>query len=76
MKLPKPGPLGRWMAVYLTTYLVLGVAFALLVREEVVEFVLREHMTLFTLTCAALSLMVTTIVDDVLNRAQDKEDEA
>jgi hypothetical protein len=67
---------GRWMAIYLLTYLVLGVAFALLVREDIVQGVLNDHMTLFTLTCAALSLLVTTIVDDVLDGRQDKEGDA
>lgn len=67
---------GRWMAIYLFTYLVLGVAFALLVREDIVQDVLNDHMTLFTVTVAALSLLVTTIVDDALNRPQDKEGDA
>lgn len=76
MIIPNPGPLGRWMAVYMSTNLVLWVLFALVMREDVVDFVIREHLTLFVLTTSAFSLLVTTIVDDRLkDRTNDEGEE-
>lgn len=72
MEPKKAGALGRWLAVYLTMNLSLWVAFSLLVREDIVQDVLNDHVTLFALTCAAISLLVTTLVDDALDAAKDK----
>lgn len=72
MEPKNPGALGRWLAVYLTMNLSLWVAFSLLVREDIVQDVLNDHVTLFALTCAAISLLVTTLVDDALDAAKDK----
>lgn len=76
MKIRKPGPLGRWMAVYMGMNLTLWAAFSLLLAEDVVQSVLDNHITLFALTCAAISLLVTTIVDDVLDGTEDEEGQA
>lgn len=76
MKIRKPGPLGRWMVVYMGMNLTLWVAFSLLFAEDVVQSVLDNHITLFALTCAAISLLVTTIVDDVLDGTEDEEGQA
>jgi hypothetical protein len=69
------GSLGRWLTIYLATYAALCVAFGMLVRGDIVQMVIQEHMTLFVLTVAALSLLVTTLVDDHLNfTGRDEED--
>lgn len=76
MKIRKPGPLGRWLAVYVPTCLVLLAVFPLLVTDEVLQSVMDNHLLLFSLTCAALGLLVTTAVDDVLDRTKDEEGQA
>jgi hypothetical protein len=73
MKIRKPGPLGRWVVVYVTTCLALLVAFPLLVTEEVVQYVVDNHIMLFGLTIAAISLLVTTIVDDALDGTTEED---
>lgn len=76
MKIRKPGPIGRWLVVYALTCLMLLTAFPLLVTEEVVQYVVDNHLMLFGITIAAVSLLVTTIVDDVLDNAKGEEEQA
>lgn len=73
MKIRKPGPLGRWLVVYVITCVALLAAFPVLVTDEVVQYVVDNHLLLFGLVIAAVSLLVTTIVDDVLDGTKSKE---
>lgn len=67
--------LGRWMAVYLTCYVGLSVVFVLVVREDVVDMVLREHLGLLQLTLCAVSLAITSTVDLIASKAGKGEDQ-
>lgn len=67
--------LGGWMAVYLTCYMGLSVMFVLVVREDVVDMVLREHLGLSQITLCAISLAITSTVDLIKSKTEEGEDQ-
>lgn len=60
--------IGGWVGTYALTYLVLILATAIFLREDVVDYLIRERLTLMSITFGAISLAVTTVVDQVLAR--------
>lgn len=62
-----------WMATYAVTYFALVVALAVVLREDVVDYLIRERVTLMTITIAAVSLAITTTVDHALARDEEEE---
>jgi hypothetical protein len=68
----KLADLGEFMTLYLTCYLGLAVLLVLVVREDVVDMVIREHLGLSQITLCAISLAITTTVDLIKTKGEDQ----
>jgi hypothetical protein len=65
---------GGWVATYALAYFALVVATAVFVREDVVDYLIRERITLMSITFGAISLAITTVVDQVLARSEGEDE--